>query len=82
MCSKGYEWELYGATDHICLVFIGLKRKTWVFGGCLETRCISREQVFIENVIEVSGLKFLANKYRNRRKRYELRAALIYGTNY
>jgi hypothetical protein len=46
----------------------------------LENRCISRERVFVENVIaKFKVFKILANKYRNRRKRYELRAALICG---
>jgi len=46
----------------------------------LENRRISRERVFVENVIaKFKVFKILANKYRNRRKRYELRAALICG---
>jgi hypothetical protein len=45
-----------------------------------ENRCISRDRVFVENVIaKFKVFKFLANKYRNRRKRYELRGALICG---
>jgi hypothetical protein len=46
----------------------------------LENRCIFRERVFVENIIaKFKVFKILANKYRNRRKRYELRAALICG---
>jgi hypothetical protein len=46
----------------------------------LENRRISRERVFIENVIaKFKVFKIFSNKYRNRRKRYELRTALICG---
>jgi hypothetical protein len=46
----------------------------------MENRRISRLRVFVENVIaKFKVFKILANKYRNRRKRYELRAALICG---
>jgi hypothetical protein len=46
----------------------------------LENRRVSRLRVFVENVIaKFKVFKILANKYRNRRKRYEVRAALICG---
>jgi len=45
-----------------------------------ENRRISRLRVFVENVIaKFKVFKFLSNKYRNRRKRYDLRASLICG---
>ena len=46
----------------------------------MENRRISRLRVFVENVIaKFKVFKILANKYRNRRKRFEIRAALICG---
>jgi hypothetical protein len=46
----------------------------------LEDRCIFCERVFVENIIaKFKVFKILVNKYRNRRKRYELCAALICG---
>ncbi|MDR2699375.1 MAG: hypothetical protein LBC12_00900 [Nitrososphaerota archaeon] len=49
-------------------------RRSWRIDG------ISRERVFVEDVIaKFKVFKILANKYRDRRKRYELRAALICG---
>ena len=46
----------------------------------LANRCISRLRVFVENVIaKFKVFKILANKYRNRRKRYEIRATLVCG---
>ncbi len=45
-----------------------------------ENRCISRERMFVENVIAIFKMfKIVACKYRNRRKRFELRASLICG---
>jgi hypothetical protein len=45
-----------------------------------ENSRISRLRVFVKNVIaKFKVFKILANKYRNRRKRYELRASLICG---
>jgi len=45
-----------------------------------ENRRISRLRVFVENVIaKFKVFKILSNKYRNRRKRYDLRASLICG---
>jgi len=34
VCSKGYEGKMYGSKCYICLVFIDLKRKTRISGGC------------------------------------------------
>jgi hypothetical protein len=49
-------------------------------GEKLENRCISRERIFVENVIaKFKVFKIVANKYRNRRKRFELRTSLICG---
>jgi len=46
----------------------------------LENRRISRERVFVENIIaKFKVFKIVANKYRNRRKRFELRTSLICG---
>lgn len=46
----------------------------------LENRRISCERVFVENVIaKIKVFKILSNKYRNRRKRYGLRMALVCG---
>ncbi|MCL2642989.1 MAG: IS5/IS1182 family transposase, partial [Candidatus Bathyarchaeota archaeon] len=46
----------------------------------MENKRISRLRVFVENVIaKFKVFKILANKYRNRRKRFEIRAALICG---
>jgi hypothetical protein len=45
-----------------------------------ENRRISRARVLVENIIaKFKVFKILANKYRNRRKRYDLRASLICG---
>ena len=45
-----------------------------------ENRRISRERILIENVTaKVKVFKIVANKYRNRRRRYALRMALICG---
>ncbi|MDR0797770.1 MAG: hypothetical protein LBE70_03510 [Nitrososphaerota archaeon] len=46
----------------------------------MENQRISRERIFIENInAKFKVFKILSNKYRNRHKRYELRAALICG---
>jgi hypothetical protein len=46
----------------------------------LGNRRIFRERVFVENVIvKFKVFKIVVNKYRNRRKCFELRAALICG---
>jgi len=46
----------------------------------LENRCISCEWVFVENgIAKFKVFKIVANKYRNRRKRFELRTSLICG---
>jgi hypothetical protein len=46
----------------------------------LENRRISRERILIENVnAKIKVFKIMANKYRNRRKRHNLRANLICG---
>jgi len=46
----------------------------------VENRRISRERVFVENIIaKFKVFKIVANKYRNRRKRFELRTSLICG---
>ena len=46
----------------------------------LENRCISCERAFVENIIvKFKVFKIVANKYRNRRKRFELRVSLICG---
>jgi len=46
----------------------------------MENRRISRERVFVENVIaKVKVFKILSNKYRNRRRRHKLRMTLICG---
>ena len=45
-----------------------------------QNRRISRERMPVENVAaKVKVFKILANRYRNRRKRYTLRMALICG---
>ena len=45
-----------------------------------ENRRISRERILIENInAKVKVFKITANRYRNRRKRYALRMALICG---
>jgi hypothetical protein len=45
-----------------------------------ENRRISRERIFIENINAcLKVFKILANKYRNRRKRFGLRISLICG---
>jgi len=44
----------------------------------LENKRISCERVFIENIIaKIKVFKILSNKYRNRRKRHNLRMILI-----
>jgi len=46
----------------------------------LENRRISRERILIENVnAKIKVFKIMANKYRNRRKRHNLRTNLICG---
>ena len=46
----------------------------------LENRRISCKRVFVENIIaKFKVFKIVANKYRNRRKRFELRTSLICG---
>ena len=46
----------------------------------LENRRISRERILIENVnAKIKVFKIMANKYRNRRKRHNIRANLICG---
>ena len=46
----------------------------------LENRRISRERILIENInAKIKVFKIMANKYRNRRKRHNLRANLICG---
>ncbi len=46
----------------------------------LETRRISRERIFVENIIaKFKVFKIVAHKYRNRRKCFELRTSLICG---
>ena len=46
----------------------------------LENKRISQERVLVENVIaKVKVFKILTNRYRNRRKRYNLRMSLICG---
>jgi hypothetical protein len=45
-----------------------------------ENRRISRERILIENInAKIKVFKIAANKYRNRRKRFKLRMALICG---
>lgn len=45
-----------------------------------ENKRLSQERILIENVnAKVKVFKILANKYRNRRKRFGLRMALICG---
>jgi len=45
-----------------------------------ENRRISRERILIENVnAKIKVFKIMANKYRNRRKRHDLRINLICG---
>jgi hypothetical protein len=45
-----------------------------------ENRRISRERILIENInAKIKVFKITANKYRNRRKRFNLRMALICG---
>jgi len=45
-----------------------------------ENRRISRERILIENInAKIKVFKITANKYRNRRKRFDLRMALICG---
>jgi len=45
-----------------------------------ENRRISRERMLIENIIaKFKVFKIFSNKYRNRRKRFELRTSLICG---
>jgi hypothetical protein len=46
----------------------------------LENRRISRERILIENInAKIKVFKIMANKYRNRRKRHNLRINLICG---
>ena len=46
----------------------------------LENRRISRERILIENInAKIKVFKIMANKYRNRRKRHNLRTNLICG---
>jgi hypothetical protein len=46
----------------------------------LENRRISRERILIENInAKIKVFKIMANKYRNRRKRHNLRLNLICG---
>jgi hypothetical protein len=46
----------------------------------LENQRISRERIFIENInAKIKVFKIMANKYRNRRKRHNLRLNLICG---
>jgi len=46
----------------------------------VENKRISRERILIENVnAKIKVFKIMANKYRNRRKRHNLRANLICG---
>ena len=45
-----------------------------------ENRRISRERILIENInAKIKVFKITANRYRNRRKRYDLRMSLICG---
>ena len=45
-----------------------------------ENRRISRDRILIENInAKVKVFKIVANKYRNRRKRFGLRMAMICG---
>ena len=45
-----------------------------------ENRRISRERILIENInARIKVFKIMANKYRNRRKRHNLRVNLICG---
>jgi hypothetical protein len=45
-----------------------------------ENRRVSRERILIENInAKFKVFKIMANKYRNRRKRHNLRANLICG---
>jgi len=45
-----------------------------------ENRRISRERILIENInAKIKVFKIMANKYRNRRKRHNLRTNLICG---
>jgi hypothetical protein len=45
-----------------------------------ENRRISRDRILIENInAKVKVFKITANKYRNRRKRFDLRMSLICG---
>ena len=45
-----------------------------------ENKRISRERILIENInAKIKVFKIMANKYRNRRKRHNLRANLICG---
>jgi len=45
-----------------------------------ENKRISRERILIENVnAKIKVFKIMANKYRNRRKRHNLRTNLICG---
>jgi hypothetical protein len=45
-----------------------------------ENRRISRDRILIENInAKIKVFKILANKYRNRRKRFALRMSLICG---
>jgi hypothetical protein len=46
----------------------------------LENRNLSRKRILIENInAKIKVFKITANKYRNRRKRFGLRMALICG---
>ena len=48
--------------------------------GKVGDRRISRERVFVKNVIvKFKVFKIVANRYRNRRKRFELHTSLICG---
>jgi hypothetical protein len=45
-----------------------------------ENRRIARERILIENInAKIKVFKIMANKYRNRRKRHNLRTSLICG---
>jgi len=60
----------------------GKKPKGGVLGDeeKARNRRISRERIPVENIIaKIKVFKILANRYRNRRKRYALRMALICG---
>ena len=46
----------------------------------IENKRVSKERIFVENITaKLKVFKILSNRYRNRRKRHDLRTALICG---